>query len=160
MFSLLNKQHRQQASVEHKQAPHSDEQAHNTTNNKPTKRKARSAASTSGSTLTSHSSTSLAPLPSASTYINEHPQRVARINFHRLLSRVEKQIQAANSAGGEHKEALTSVREQTLVRKVSHRHIRSQCSRHVAPPSLQSPLTRIHLLSCVLSVAGESSVAA
>ena len=122
MFSLLNQQQRQQgsgSSNEHKQLSHDDDHSHLPTNNRLTKRKAHNTNSSS-TILTSSSSSSHASLPSASSYIAEHPQRVARINFHRLLTRLEKQMQTAATAVGEQKEAVNSVREQTLLRKVSH----------------------------------------
>ena len=121
MFTLLNKQHRQLGSGEHKQPPPPDDNhPHAPLNNRLTKRKARTA-TTFSPKLTAQSASSAAPLLSASSYIADHPQRVARINFHRLLSRLERRVHAASSAAGERKEELNSVREQTLLRKVSRR---------------------------------------
>ena len=120
MFALLNRQQqRLPGSGEHKQPHHDDEQPRPVADGKPIKRKTRTTDTSISATLHAQSSSSAAPLLSASSYIASHPQRVARINFHRLLARLEKRVQTANHAAGEHKEALDSVREQTLLRKVS-----------------------------------------
>ena len=172
MFSLLSKQQRQQqhGSVEHKQH---DDDSPQPTSNKPIKRKLRTASSTDTS-HPPHPSSSVGPspppLPSASAYLAAHPQRVARINFHRLLTRLEKQSQAAHSVAGEHKEALDSVRQQTLLRKVSQTRPVARADRQqmdTARPAGNVALTPIlfspplpRAFPPVLSVAFESSLAA